>query len=116
MLVVCVFLKFSKLGMASERVEFSSRAYPFVRSKTTSLRPDLPAGRAQRAAPGEIFITVRNPLGAKGVGEGGTVASTPTVVNVILDAFRCLGRLGPRNAVGQSAATRCMCPATTRTL
>jgi carbon-monoxide dehydrogenase large subunit len=28
-----------------------------------------------------------NPLGAKGVGEGGTVAGTPTIVNAILDAL-----------------------------
>jgi aerobic carbon-monoxide dehydrogenase large subunit len=28
-----------------------------------------------------------NPLGAKGVGEGGTVAATPTVMNAILDAL-----------------------------
>ena len=32
-----------------------------------------------------------NPLGAKGVGEGGTVASTPTVMNAILDALTPLG-------------------------
>jgi aerobic carbon-monoxide dehydrogenase large subunit len=32
-----------------------------------------------------------NPLGAKGVGEGGTVASTPTVVNAILDALAPFG-------------------------
>ena len=32
-----------------------------------------------------------NPLGIKGVGEGGTVASTPTVVNAILDALAPLG-------------------------
>jgi carbon-monoxide dehydrogenase large subunit len=32
-----------------------------------------------------------NPLGAKGVGEGGTVASTPTVMNAILDALGPLG-------------------------
>jgi len=32
-----------------------------------------------------------NPLGAKGVGEGGTVASTPTVMNAILDALSSLG-------------------------
>lgn len=31
-----------------------------------------------------------NPLGAKGVGEGGT-ASTPTVINAILDALAPLG-------------------------
>jgi carbon-monoxide dehydrogenase large subunit len=32
-----------------------------------------------------------NPLGAKGVGEGGTVASTPTVMNAVLDALGPLG-------------------------
>jgi carbon-monoxide dehydrogenase large subunit len=32
-----------------------------------------------------------NPLGAKGVGELGTVGGTPTVVNAILDALRPLG-------------------------
>jgi aerobic carbon-monoxide dehydrogenase large subunit len=32
-----------------------------------------------------------NPLGAKGVGEGGTVASTPTVMNAIVDALAPLG-------------------------
>jgi aerobic carbon-monoxide dehydrogenase large subunit len=32
-----------------------------------------------------------NPLGAKGVGEGGTVASTSTVMNAILDALAPLG-------------------------
>ena len=28
-----------------------------------------------------------NPLGIKGVGEGGTIAATPTVMNAILDAL-----------------------------
>ncbi|HME26979.1 MAG TPA: xanthine dehydrogenase family protein molybdopterin-binding subunit [Acetobacteraceae bacterium] len=32
-----------------------------------------------------------NPLGAKGAGEGGTVASTPTIMNAILDALAPLG-------------------------
>ncbi len=32
-----------------------------------------------------------NPLGAKGVGEAGTIASTPAVVNSVLDALRHLG-------------------------
>lgn len=32
-----------------------------------------------------------NPLGAKGVGEAGTIASTPAVVNAIVDALRPLG-------------------------
>jgi carbon-monoxide dehydrogenase large subunit len=32
-----------------------------------------------------------NPLGAKGVGESGTVGSTPTVMNAIMDALWPLG-------------------------
>ncbi|AVZ76860.1 carbon monoxide dehydrogenase [Streptomyces lunaelactis] len=32
-----------------------------------------------------------NPLGAKGVGEAGTIASTPAVVNAIVDALRPMG-------------------------
>jgi aerobic carbon-monoxide dehydrogenase large subunit len=32
-----------------------------------------------------------NPLGAKGVGEGGTIAATPVVMNAILDALAPLG-------------------------
>src|SRR5438477_235767 len=35
--------------------------------------------------------SLSNPLGIKGVGEGGTVASTPTVMNAILDALASLG-------------------------
>ena len=41
-------------------------------------RPDRDAGAA-------------NPLGVKGVGEAGTIASTPAVVNAIVDALRPLG-------------------------
>jgi aerobic carbon-monoxide dehydrogenase large subunit len=32
-----------------------------------------------------------NRLGVKGVGEAGTIASTPAVVNAIIDALRPLG-------------------------
>ena len=32
-----------------------------------------------------------NPLGVKGVGEAGTIASTPAVVNAIVDAIRPYG-------------------------
>ncbi len=44
------------------------------------------------------FVTVtvetpsfRNPLGAKGVGEGGTIGAPPAVVNAVLDALAPLG-------------------------
>jgi len=32
-----------------------------------------------------------NPIGVKGVGEGGTVAATPTVINAIIDALAVFG-------------------------
>jgi carbon-monoxide dehydrogenase large subunit len=32
-----------------------------------------------------------NPLGAKGIGEAGTIAATPAVVNAVVDALRHLG-------------------------
>jgi len=35
--------------------------------------------------------SLSNPLGIKGVGEGGTVAATPTVMNAIVDALAPLG-------------------------
>jgi aerobic carbon-monoxide dehydrogenase large subunit len=47
---------------------------------------DLPSYRTERTAtPGA------NRLGVKGVGEAGTIASTPAVVNAIVDALRPLG-------------------------
>jgi carbon-monoxide dehydrogenase large subunit len=35
--------------------------------------------------------TPRNPLGAKGIGESGTVGSTPAVQNAVIDAVSHLG-------------------------
>jgi carbon-monoxide dehydrogenase large subunit len=46
--------------------------------------PHFDTGNTAHAAPG-------NPIGAKGVGEAGTIASTPAVVNSVLDAVRHLG-------------------------
>lgn len=49
--------------------------------------PDLPefiTGRTETPA-------TTNPLGVKGVGEAGTIASTPAVVNAIVDALRPYG-------------------------
>ena len=37
------------------------------------------------------FASKSNPIGVKGVGEGGTVAATPTVMNAIIDALAPLG-------------------------
>jgi aerobic carbon-monoxide dehydrogenase large subunit len=49
--------------------------------------PDLPHFDTDRT---ETPAT-SNPLGVKGVGEAGTIASTPAVVNAVLDAVRHLG-------------------------
>jgi carbon-monoxide dehydrogenase large subunit len=38
-----------------------------------------------------VTPSTTNPLGVKGVGEAGTIASTPAVVNAVLDAVRHLG-------------------------
>jgi carbon-monoxide dehydrogenase large subunit len=46
--------------------------------------PELVTDRTESPAPG-------HPLGAKGVGEAGTIAATPAVVNAIVDALRPYG-------------------------
>ncbi len=46
--------------------------------------PHFTTDRTETPAPG-------NPLGVKGVGEAGTIASTPAVVNAVVDALRHLG-------------------------
>jgi carbon-monoxide dehydrogenase large subunit len=35
--------------------------------------------------------TPRNPLGAKGIGEAGTIGATPAVQNAVIDAVSYLG-------------------------
>ncbi|MEU5320261.1 molybdopterin cofactor-binding domain-containing protein [Streptomyces sp. NPDC021056] len=49
--------------------------------------PDLPEFVTDRTE----TPSTTNPLGVKGVGEAGTIASTPAVVNAIVDALRPLG-------------------------
>jgi carbon-monoxide dehydrogenase large subunit len=48
---------------------------------------DLPGYITDRT----VTPSTTNPLGVKGVGEAGTIASTPAVVNAVLDAVRHLG-------------------------
>jgi carbon-monoxide dehydrogenase large subunit len=48
---------------------------------------DLPSFTTDRTT----TPSTTNPLGVKGVGEAGTIASTPAVVNSVLDAIRHLG-------------------------
>ncbi|MBA2559395.1 MAG: xanthine dehydrogenase family protein molybdopterin-binding subunit [Propionibacteriales bacterium] len=49
--------------------------------------PDLPSYSTDRTE----TPSTTNPLGVKGVGESGTIASTPAVVNAVVDALRHLG-------------------------
>ncbi len=49
--------------------------------------PDLPPWTLDRT----VTPSTTNPLGVKGVGETGTIASTPAVVNAVIDAVRHLG-------------------------
>ncbi|HEU4423581.1 MAG TPA: molybdopterin cofactor-binding domain-containing protein, partial [Pilimelia sp.] len=46
--------------------------------------PDIVSDRTESPAPD-------HPLGAKGVGEAGTIAATPAVVNAVVDALRPMG-------------------------
>jgi carbon-monoxide dehydrogenase large subunit len=48
---------------------------------------DLPSFTTGRT----VTPSTLNPLGVKGVGEAGTIASTPAVVNAVVDALRPLG-------------------------
>jgi carbon-monoxide dehydrogenase large subunit len=48
---------------------------------------DLPSFTTDRT----VTRAESNPLGVKGVGEAGTIASTPAVVNAVIDAVRHLG-------------------------
>jgi carbon-monoxide dehydrogenase large subunit len=49
--------------------------------------PDLPTFTTARTT----SPSTTNPLGVKGVGEAGTIASTPAVVNAVIDALRPFG-------------------------
>ena len=45
-----------------------------------------------------VTPTPRNPLGAKGIGEAGTIGSTPAIVNAVVDAPVAPGHRPPRHA------------------
>jgi aerobic carbon-monoxide dehydrogenase large subunit len=48
---------------------------------------DLPSFITDRT----VTPSTTNPLGTKGVGEAGAIASTPAVINAIVDALRPMG-------------------------
>jgi carbon-monoxide dehydrogenase large subunit len=73
-----------------EEVLFDENGQP-----TTSTLGDYALPRAADFPAFELDMTVtptpRNPLGAKGIGEAGTIGSTPAVVNAVVDALAPFG-------------------------
>ena len=73
-----------------ERIEFGNDGQPLTTSlldyalPTAAEVPDLELDRTETPSP-------VNSLGAKGIGEAGTIAGTPAMVNAVTDALRPLG-------------------------
>jgi carbon-monoxide dehydrogenase large subunit len=74
---------------------FEEARYDDSGQLTTSTLGDYPLPRASDFPEFELDRTVtptpRNPLGAKGIGEAGTIGSTPAIVNAVVDALSHLG-------------------------
>ncbi|HEY2594703.1 MAG TPA: xanthine dehydrogenase family protein molybdopterin-binding subunit [Chloroflexota bacterium] len=74
---------------------FEEVLYDETGQPTTSTLGDYALPRAADFPGFELDRTVtptpRNPLGAKGIGEAGTIGSTPAVVNAVVDALSHLG-------------------------
>lgn len=76
---------------------FEEVVYDEAGQLLTGTLMDYAVPRAEHLVNFELDHTVTptdvNPLGVKGVGEAGTIASTPAVVNAVLDALQPLGVL-----------------------
>jgi carbon-monoxide dehydrogenase large subunit len=74
---------------------FEEVRYDEAGQMMTSTLGDYPLPRAADFPDFELDMTVtpspRNPLGAKGIGEAGTIGSTPAIVNAVVDALSHLG-------------------------
>jgi carbon-monoxide dehydrogenase large subunit len=73
-----------------EGVEYDEEGQLLTGNFTTYLLPtaaDLPMFETDRT----VTPSPHNPMGVKGIGEGGTIGSTPAVVNAVMDALRPLG-------------------------
>jgi len=74
---------------------FEEVLYDETGQPTTSTLGDYALPRAADFPEFELDRTVtptpRNPLGAKGIGEAGTIGSTPAIVNAVVDALSHLG-------------------------
>jgi len=74
---------------------FEEAVYDESGQLLTAGLPDYAVPKAAQLPPFELGHTVtpspHNPLGAKGVGEAGTIGATPAVVNAVLDALAPFG-------------------------
>lgn len=73
-----------------EQVQYDEAGTPLTSNLTSYLIPTgpvLPLIEIDRTS----TSTDQNPLGVKGIGEAGTIGSTPAVVNAVLDALRPYG-------------------------
>jgi carbon-monoxide dehydrogenase large subunit len=73
-----------------EGVVYDEEGQLLTGNLTTYLLPtaaDLPMFETERT----VTPSPNNPLGVKGIGEGGTTGSTPAVANAVMDALRPLG-------------------------
>ena len=73
-----------------EGVEYDEDGQLLTGNFTTYLLPtaaDLPRFETDRT----VTPSPNNPMGVKGIGEGGTIASTPAVVNAVMDALHPFG-------------------------
>ncbi len=73
-----------------EEAAFSPDGQLLTGNLTTYLvpaAPDVPPFELDRT----VTPTPRNPIGAKGIGESGTLAAPPTIVNAVMDALSPLG-------------------------
>jgi carbon-monoxide dehydrogenase large subunit len=73
-----------------EAVEYDELGSPLTTTFSTYLMPSAAEVPSLETSHTET-PTPLNPLGAKGVGESGTVGSTPAVQNAVVDAVRHLG-------------------------
>lgn len=73
-----------------EQVQFDEGANPLTTNLTSYLLPTA-GGLPLFEVDHTITPSFENPLGVKGVGEAGTIGSTPAVLNAVLDAIRPFG-------------------------
>jgi carbon-monoxide dehydrogenase large subunit len=83
------------IAQAAAQALFEEVVYDETGQLLTGTLMDYAAPKADDLPSFELYATItptpNNPLGAKGVGEAGSIGSTPAIVNAVLDALRPFG-------------------------